>query len=170
MFVEEFVRTALVVDLSDPAFFDVVDTTMVALRTTLSERENPFLQNLRMIVNVEVGRNTWLRSRDMNVDIGGDLLVTWDRTSRDLALVGELEAIRGRYAVFGRQFQVQSGTVSFLGTPGRNPNLEIEALSRLRTPYLDEPLNIIADLTGTLLAPRIGLRSDGSSPSPSRIW
>lgn len=164
MFVEEFARTALVVDLSDPAFFDVVDTALVALRSALSESENPFLQNLRMNVNLEVGRNTWLRSRDMNVDIGGNLLVTWDRTSRDLAMVGELEAIRGRYSVFGRQFQVQSGTVAFLGTPGLNPNLEIEALNRLRTPYLDEPLSIFADVTGTLLAPRVGLRSDFSLP------
>ena len=54
--------------------------------------------------------------------------------------------------------------MAFLGTPGLNPNLEIEALNRLRTPYLDEPLNIFADVTGTLMAPRVGLRSDGSLP------
>ena len=45
-----------------------------------------------------------------------------------------------------------------------NPNLEIEALNRLRTPYLDEPLSIFADVTGTLFAPRVGLRSDASLP------
>jgi autotransporter translocation and assembly factor TamB len=107
-----------------------------------------------------MARDSWLRGRDLNVEMDGELQVFWDRTERDLAMVGELEAVRGYYTVLGRQFQVRSGGVSFVGTPGVNPNLDIEALYRLRTP--EEQLEIIAGVGGTLLSPRVSLTSNAA--------
>ncbi|MFP3948578.1 MAG: translocation/assembly module TamB domain-containing protein, partial [Longimicrobiales bacterium] len=161
--IEEFARGTEVIDLSDPRFFDVVDTSFVAAQPEIEASPNPFLQNLRVEVELGVQRNTWLRSRSMNVEMGGNLVVNWNRNSGNLVLTGELNAIRGTYSLYGRQFQVQEGTVEFVGTPGLNPTLAIQAVTRLRTAE-QEPLNITASVTGTLAEPRVNLSSDAQPP------
>jgi len=74
-----------------------------------------------------------------------------------------LEATRGNYVAFGRQFQVREGMVEFVGTPGVNPTLAIEAVHRLRREG-GEPLDIIASVGGTLLNPRVSLSSEAQPP------
>jgi autotransporter translocation and assembly factor TamB len=74
--------------------------------------------------------------------------------------------VRGTYSRFGRQFQVQQGTVRFIGTPGLDPDLNILAVNRLRVRD-GEPLNIFALLEGTLLSPRVTLSSDAQPPIAS---
>jgi hypothetical protein len=162
LIVEEVARSVEVVDLSDPAFFNVVDTTLVTLRPLILASQNPFLQNLRLNVNLTMAQDSWLRGRDMNIEMAGQLFVAWDRTQRNLAFLGVLDAVRGVYSVFGRQFQVEDGTVSFPGTPGVNPDLNIRAQNRLRTK--DGNLDITATVVGPLLAPRVTLSSNSSFP------
>jgi translocation and assembly module TamB len=163
VYLEEFIRTAEVVDLTDPSFFDVVDTTLVAVRPVVEAAQNPFLQNLRVDVDLAIQRDFWIRSRELNVEIEGGLIVAFDRARRDILLVGNLEAARGNYVAFGRQFQVQQGAVEFVGTPGLNPSLNIQAVHRLRRQG-GEPLDIVASVEGTLLAPRVTLTSEAQPP------
>ena len=163
IFLEEFQRTADVVDLADPAFFDVVDTTLVAARPVLAAVQNPFVQNLRVDVDVTAARDVWLRSREMNVEMGGELIVTFDRPQGEIIMTGSLEAIRGSYTAFGRNFQVREGVVEFAGTPGLNPTLDIEAVNRLRREG-GEPLDVIALVEGTMMNPRVSLTSDAEPP------
>lgn len=163
LFLDEFVRAATVVDLTDPAFFNVIDTTTVStLRPILESTQNPFLQNLRMSVGLELERDVWLRSSQINVEIAGELTTVFDRRANEIILVGQLEAVRGSYNGFGRRFEVQEGVVEFAGTPGIDPRLDIQATTRLRTQ--DELLNIVANLEGTLLEPRVTLTSDSEPP------
>ena len=108
-------------------------------------------------------RDNWIRSELMNVELEGDLDLLYDRQTQDLALVGALQAVRGSLA-FGprglrKQFQVDGGTVRFLGTPGLNPDLDLTASEPVRTPEGDR-LTIIAEITGTLVSPRVALRSE----------
>lgn len=163
LFLDEFVRAATVVDLTDPAFFNVIDTTQVStLRPILEATQNPFIQNLRMSVAVDIERDVWLRSSQINVEIAGELTTVFDRRANEIILVGQLEAVRGSYNGFGRRFEVQEGVVEFAGTPGIDPRLDILATTRLRTQ--DELLNIVANLEGTLLEPRVSLTSDSEPP------
>ena len=158
IFVDELQRSTEVVDLTDPTF-EIVDTTLVNLRPLLVGR-NPFLRNIRMEnMNLTVRRDTWLRSDRMNVELDGQLEVLYDRLTQDLALVGALEAVRGSYGAFGRQFQVDGGTLRFLGTPGINPDLDITASNQIRSTQ-GERFIINAAVTGTLVSPRVGLTSD----------
>ncbi len=163
IFVEEFARTAEVFDLTDPDLFDIIDTTLVAVRPQLEAAQNPFIQNLRVDVDLSLQRDFWLRSREMNVEMGGDLVVEFDRPRREIVLVGTLEAIRGSYSAFGRTFQVQEGTVEFPGTPGIDPALDIVAVNRLRREG-GEPLDIVANVGGTLQNLQIDLSSDSQPP------
>ena len=167
LLLEEFVRGTEVIDLTDPRFFDVVDTTVVATRPISDAAPNAFLQNLRVDVELSLEQDFWLRSQEsiqgMDVEIVGDLAVTFDRPARELRLAGILEAIRGSYAQFGRQFDVQSGAVEFFGTPGIDPSLSIQAIHRLRRVGA-EPLNVIANVGGTLQTPAVTLSSDAQPP------
>lgn len=162
LFLDEFVRASTVVDLTDPTFFDVVDTTLISVRPVLEASQNPFLQNLRMDVGLILERDVWLRSNQINVEIAGELSTLFNRPRKEIVLVGLLEAVRGSYNGFGRRFEIQEGNVEFSGNPGINPRLDIEAVTRLRTN--EEVLNITASLQGTLLQPSVTLGSDSDPP------
>ncbi len=164
MRVEEVARSVEVLDLSDPTFLTAIDTTAFLLRPILRPNRNPFLQNLRLEdLTLTMARNSWLRGRQLNIEMAGTLEVFWDRTAQNLTFLGALDAVRGTYSVFSRQFQVQEGTVSFPGVPGINPDLNIRALNRLRTPK-NEQLEIIATVEGSLLAPRVSLSGNSAFP------
>jgi hypothetical protein len=159
LFVEEFVRAAGVVDLRDPTIFAdgfAVDTTVFVTQPILASLRNPFLDNLAVDIDLSVPRDLWLRSTDMNVEIGGELIVRYDRRQGDLVMVGDLQALRGSYQVLGRTFEVETGTVSFLGQPGVNPTLNLEALSNIRRRQGDR-LEVRAAVTGTLVQPLVTL-------------
>ncbi len=169
--VDEFSRAAGVVDLSDPRLFSqglAVDTTVFMSQRILADIRNPFLDNLRLNVDLSVPRNTWLRSNEMNVEMGGDLLVRYDRSAGDLVLIGELQALRGTYLVVGRTFEVDEGAVSFIGRPGINPSLDIAAVSRFRTSEGGQ-VSITATVDGTLVQPRVTLTSESGELSQSDL-
>lgn len=162
LFLEEFLRAAEVIDLADTTFFDVIDPGLVEQRRLLGGG-NPFLRNIRMENFIfGVDRNSWIRSPAMNVELGGELQVFYDRENQDLAMFGSLQAVRGTYTVVGRQFQVVGGNLIFVGTPGVNPGLNIQAVNRLRTADGNR-LTIDATVTGTLVSPRVQLSSDEAS-------
>jgi autotransporter translocation and assembly factor TamB len=162
LYLEEFVRTATVVDLSDPRFRELVDSTLNSTDARiLEESSNPFMRNLRVEVDLAVEQDAWLRSSEMNVEIAGDLRVSYDRENLDIVLRGVLDARRGDYTVrgLGKSFQVREGQVEFLGFSGINPNLNITAVTRVRRQG-GEQFDITAQVAGTLLQPRVTLSSD----------
>ena len=146
LFLEEFQRVAEVSDLffersAALAELSAIDETALGYRPLIAG-QNPFLENIRMEnTTLTVRRDSWIRSELMNVELDGELDVFYDRQSQDLALVGILEAVRGSYAYgYGyltRQFQVDGGTLRFLGTPGINPDLDLRATNDIRTPQGD---------------------------------
>lgn len=161
LFVEEFQRAAEIVDLSDPSFYEEISSE-IQNRGIDHLGQNPFLRNIRMEnLTLAVQRNSWIRSDRMDVELDGELQVLYDRSTQDLGMVGTLQAVRGSYGAFGRQFQVDGGTLRFLGTPGINPDLNIQASNGVRSAQGDR-LTITAGVTGTLVSPRIGLTSDQS--------
>ena len=156
IFVDEFVRNAEIMDLSNPSLFGA-DTTVFLTQPLL--RDLSFLDNLRAEVTLAVPRDTWLRSSEMDVEIGGELDVRYSRRDRDLVMIGELQALRGSYAVLGRRFEVAGGTVAFPGTPGMNPALDLQAVSRIRR-LEGDPLEVNANVGGTLTLPLVSLSTE----------
>ncbi|MDE0393938.1 MAG: translocation/assembly module TamB [Gammaproteobacteria bacterium] len=169
LFLEEFVQEAMAIDLSNPLLVDVVDTTAVAVSAAAGRPGSAFLDNLRVDVVLSLEQDFWIRSFDstqgMDVELAGELGLSFDRPQRELRLAGSLEAVRGSYAQFGRIFDVESGTLDFIGTPGIDPSLAIQAVHRFRR-EVGEPLNVIANVGGTLQAPAVTLSSDAQPPIP----
>lgn len=162
IYVDELQRAASVVDLSDPFLFDVglaVDTTALVSQPLFAGLRNPFFDNLRVDVDLSVPRGSWLRSIDTNVEMSGDLLVRYDRSAGDFVLIGELQALRGSHRVLGRTFTLDGGRIGFIGRPGLNPDLDIQASTRIRSPG-EAPIVVNAEVTGTLVQPIVTLSSE----------
>ena len=162
--VDELYRRTQIIALEDPLLLDVVDTSLVSVKRVLPQSENPFLSNLRIQdFTATVEQGTRLRSREMNVEVTGELNVIFDRQAEDLRLTGTLQTVRGTYRLelgpIAKVFDVLEGTVTFPGTPGVNPNLSLQALNRVRTPRA-EAIDVLAVISGTLENPRVTLRSD----------
>lgn len=175
---DELYRQTQIVELdpSRPLFFSVVDTSLVSVKRILPVTTSPFVRNLQVRdLAITVGRESWLRSRNLNVEVSGRLQVALDRADpneprnvQDVRLAGELNAVRGTYQLeyrpfTVRRFQIREGTVDFPGTPGLDPNLSITTVYRTR-PLQGEPIDILALVSGTLLSPRIRLSNEQDPP------
>src|SRR5690625_7570417 len=90
-------------------------------------------------VEVEIQRGSWLRSRQLNVEVSGDLRVEFNRSREDIRLTGTLNAVRGTYEFYiaedlpARRLIVREGVVEFDGTPGVNAAVDLTASYRGRT-------------------------------------
>ena len=165
VFIEEFQRAAEVVSFYDPFFSQALQDArgdIEALDAELEEVRNPFLSSLRVLVDMEVGRGNWLRSRDMNVETSGALYLTFDRSNGQLILQGDMEVVRGTYSRLPRTFNMTEGRFRFLGTPGFDPDMNVTAVNRLQTRE-GQPLTITANISGTLLSPQLSLSSDAEA-------
>lgn len=165
LYLDELYRQYQIVELDRALLFDVIDTSVVSIKRVIPQTTSPFLKNLRVRdMLLDVGRESWLRSRNLNVQVYGLLELNLDRAAEDLRLTGELNALRGTYQMeyrpFTRRFDIRSGTVEFPGTPGMDPNLDFRALYRAK-PLQGEPIDIYALVGGTLRSPRIRLTSEG---------
>ena len=110
LYLDEFARYQTIVDLADTTFFAAVDTTLAGVLPIIEAGQNPFLDNLVADIELSVESDSWLRSRQIDMEIDGDLELEYDRGARRFVAVGELAAIRGSYNYFGRRFVVQQGT------------------------------------------------------------
>ena len=169
LFLDEFTRNVGVVDLSDPRFYTYINEDLLSSQPLLAATQNPFMDNLLVSIDLGVQRNTWLRSTQLNVEMRGDLIVTYDRRSRDVVMIGDLEAVRGQYQFINQSFEVVGGVVEFIGIPGINPNMNIQASARVRRQGGSEPLEINAQVGGTLIEPRVELTTEDAAVSESDI-
>jgi len=168
VYLDEFQRNATVVDLSDPRYVDFGDERFIQADENGRQVGNPFVDNLAVGVSLAVDNDTWLRSPDMNVEMRGDLSVSYDRGAREITLAGDLRAIRGDYTVLRSRFEVVEGLIEFPGTPGINPNLDITARTQVRRPEA-EALAVTARVTGTLEDPRVQLSSPDETIAQSDL-
>ncbi|MBN1466169.1 translocation/assembly module TamB domain-containing protein [candidate division KSB1 bacterium] len=104
-----------------------VDTTV----TVAAKKEaSPLLKNMRGALKVKIPRNTWFKSDNMHVEIGGDVEVI--KNSELFELFGSIVILRGQYDFLARRFKVDEGTVSFQGGETINPILDVTAAYTFR--------------------------------------
>lgn len=152
---DEVLRERQVLDLSDPQFYGLLDSTYVSERHLLDRFRNPFMNNLRVDVDLDLGPNLWLRSPTLDVELLADALdVRMNRASDEMRIVGTVDLPRGTYRFdrippYQQALRITGGTIQFVGTDEFNPNLAISAEYRNRTS--DAPVLINVQIGGTLL-------------------
>lgn len=123
--------------------------------------ESQFYKNLRGQLSVEFLRNSWIRSRDTNIEIAGELSVV--KETEDFVLQGNLSTSRGYYNLLGNRFQIEKGNIRFTGDPDMNASVDITAVYR----FLDQtpdPRNreFQVLITGHLYEPQFQFLLDGA--------
>ena len=149
-----------VINLDDPANFDVADTLLIRQRGLQGEFQSRFLNALQIDnLAVTLQDDFWLRSGEANIQIAGRAVA--DKVRDEYLVSGTLNALRGTYTLkigpVTRDFTVQRGTITYFGTPDLNAELDIRAQHIVQSAEGDIP--IIAIIEGTLLQPRLTLTS-----------
>ena len=151
-----------VVNAGDPAIFAILDTAVVSDRE-LFPTSSPLLENLRMDVDVSVNRNTWLRSRDANIEMYTDEPVRVSRAADALALTGVVSTDRGEYEFLSKRFEIKRGSATFVGGPELNP--AIQATGEYEVALAGrQAINIRVLIGGTMRRPKLTLESDAQPP------
>ena len=153
-----------IIDLEDPAIADLVDTTLIRRENLGTKFQNRWLDSLRIEdLRVEMGSDVWLRSAEANIQLEGRVRVS--KTGATYNPIGDLNAPRGTYTLkigpVTRDFTVTRGEVTYTGD--LNAGLDIAAQHVVRSVRGDE-IPVIANITGTLYAPKLTLTSTFRPP------
>jgi len=90
----------------------------------------PVVERSRGSIKLEIPRNTWLRTPEMNIEISGDLDLA--KEGENFGLFGAIQIIRGNYDLFSRRFDIEEGTLTFTG--GDNlPEMSLKAAHVFRS-------------------------------------
>jgi translocation and assembly module TamB len=149
------------VGAGDPALFSVIDTSLATQRDIFPAQSSLF-QNLRVDVDLAVQRNTWVRSRDANVELFTDDPMRVHVVGDALTLTGAVNADQGEYTFLSKRFQIARGSALFIGTPELNPTLQITAEYQVKQTTGNTNIRVLVG--GTLEQPRISLESDAQPP------
>jgi translocation and assembly module TamB len=149
-----------IIDLEDPTYADLVDTTLIRRENLGAKFQNRFLDSLRISdLRLSMGSDVWLRSAEANIQLDGSVRVS--KTGQDYTPTGTLNAARGSYTLkigpVTRDFTVSRGQVSYIGD--LNAGLDIQAQHVVRTVRSGDEIPVIANITGTLYAPKVSLES-----------
>ena len=153
--------TKRIVNLSDPQYSDLIDTTLIRTRKLGADFQSVFLDSLNVQdLRLTVQDQFWLRSSDANIQLEGSVLA--NKAGKIYRFDGTFTAIRGNYTLHigfvTRDFQVTRGTVRYFGSSDLNAELDIEAQHVVQTVTGDD-IPVVARITGTLLLPKLSLES-----------
>jgi translocation and assembly module TamB len=117
------------------------------------------LRNVRGSVRIEIPRNTWVRSPEMNIEISGQINVVMNGAQAEL--FGTIQMIRGDYNLYGRRFEIQSGTITLQGGAEINPVVDLQAQHIFRT--ADKIKRVLKlQVSGEILEPKLTFLLDNS--------
>ena len=154
-----------IIDLEDPAYADLVDTTLIRRENLGAKFQNRFLDSLRIDdLRLSMGSDVWLRSAEANIQLEGSVRVS--KAGQDYSPTGTLTAARGSYTLkigpVTRDFSVSRGEVRYLGD--LDAALDIQAQHVVRTVRSGDEIPVIANITGTLYQPKVSLESTFQPP------
>lgn len=150
------------VNAGDPAVFAVADTAIMSDRE-LFPTSSPLLEKLRVDVDVSINRNTWLRSRDANIEMYTEEPIRVHREEDALSLTGIVSTDRGEYTFLSKRFQIKRGSATFVGGPEMNPTLQ--ATGEYEVALAGRPnFNVRVLIGGTIQRPKLTLESDAQPP------
>ncbi|HEY9015091.1 MAG TPA: translocation/assembly module TamB domain-containing protein, partial [Gemmatimonadales bacterium] len=155
-----------IIDLEDPTIADLVDTTLLRSQnlTIAANFQNRFLDSLTIQnLRVRLGSDVWLRSNEANIQLGGEVVLS--KAGKTYTPSGTLDALRGSYSLhigpITRDFTVERGSVRYFGD--LNAELNIRAAHEVHA-VRGEEVPVIANITGTLYAPKVTLESTFNPP------
>jgi len=116
--------------------------------------------NWTMNIKVKGERNIWLRNRDADIEMGGELFLIKERGP--LYLTGVLNTRRGNYYWLNHTLSITEGRLTFLPQEVVDADLDIWAKmdTRDRDPTTGTPITITLHMFGTISEPIFEFFSD----------
>lgn len=151
-----------VINAGDPQLFSVVDTTLDAERNLFPTGSTLF-ESTRVDVALVVNRNTWVRSKEMNIEVFTEGPVQVRSFRGNPSLVGTLTTDRGEYEFMSKRFQISRGSATFVGGRDLNPSLQVTGEYQVQLAAAPA-LTIKVLIGGTLKRPKLSLESDAQPP------
>ncbi|MDB4582703.1 translocation/assembly module TamB domain-containing protein [Draconibacterium sp.] len=79
------------------------------------------MSNLTGKLNVEIPRNTWIKSDNMRIELSGDVDII--KSASYFELFGNIDVLRGYYMLYGKKLNIKEGQIIFQGGEELDPNL-----------------------------------------------
>lgn len=136
------------------------DSTTIEINKNIEipkSEENEFLRNLKGSLKVEIPRNFWIKSDDMQMELYGDVDVI--KNSTFFEIFGSLGVHRGFYTFYGKKMVIDEGEFTFTGGENFNPALHLNALYTFRTPEREKKV-LSLNVGGDLAEPEITFSLD----------
>lgn len=132
----------------------LTDTSRAIVQRIPTAGENErtdWYQNLRGQFKVTIPRNTWLRSPDLNLEIGeGDIDLV--KNGPDFEIFGPIKILRGQYNMYGKRFTILQGSLLFQGGKEYNPEISMQAQYIFRTAEREKK-TLKLDVSGKAFSP-----------------
>ncbi|WP_346859120.1 translocation/assembly module TamB domain-containing protein [uncultured Draconibacterium sp.] len=114
----------LVEALRNPADSLVINTGAPAREKNEDRNNNKFTEQLTGRLNVEIPKNTWIRTNDMRIELNGELEIV--KTGPYFEIFGNVDVVRGYYILYGRKLNITESQIVFQGGEDFDPTLNIE--------------------------------------------
>ncbi len=127
-------------------------------KVSVQAKYTSLFKQLDLGIKCHIPRNTWIEGKDLSIEMTGDLNVT--RLKKVMLFNGNVELLRGYYALYGKRFNIEKGTITFINDKEFNPDLSIQALYRFKEGLARRSLQL--NITGTLNKPILSFLLDGT--------
>jgi len=124
---------------------------VITLTKTKPER-SVFMNGLKTDVDLRVPRNFWIKGRKKNIEVSGSVNLK-KAPEESFIFLGSVNTVRGTYEFQNKLFKISRGHATFVGLEKPNPNIDIEALTRIKD------VDIILRIGGTAKRPELTLDS-----------
>lgn len=115
----------LVKALSDPEDSLSLSKNIQKLVAEKEKKVGGFSDILTGRLNVEIPRNTWIKSDDMRIELSGDVEIV--KTGPYFEIFGNIDIVRGHYILYGRKLNLTESQLIFQGGEKLDPTLNIAA-------------------------------------------
>ncbi|GET21798.1 translocation/assembly module TamB domain-containing protein [Prolixibacter denitrificans] len=149
----------LVQAINDASVTDTTGKKQVTVNDTISAFQSvDFYRQLSGTFTVRIPGNFWIKGKDMNFELKGDLRAV--KEGKPVDLFGTLNVQRGFYKMYGKRFDFESGSLTFTGSDEINPMVDFTIAYSFRD--VEKQLRkITLHITGRALEPNFEFRLDG---------
>ncbi len=145
--------------LKDTTAVSVAVNNKISVNDTLSLGSQ---SNITGQLSIKIPQNTWIRNKELYVEVSGDLEVI--KNPEFFELFGSIKVVRGQYQLLGKTFKIDEGSITFQGGEELVPRLNIQAVYAFRNPEKVKQ-ELTARVSGTVTEPEISFTLDGSQIS-----
>ena len=119
-------------------------------------------------LTVEALKNAWWRPPEANIEAELEEF-EMVQTQTQFLMLGQIEALRGRYYFLGNQFDIETGTLFFDASEPMNPTVNATLTTQKTLAKEGTPETVTLTVTGRAFEPTVTLTSSPSNLSQTEI-